>query len=130
MVVRRQVGPSSLTVVRFTAPEARRSRTKGESPGGAGDLHAVVGLVVGEGEDVAAVDEEGGVAGAQVKVSGVELGEVGDEECGGAALAGGEALHSREELVVGEATKRLEELLRRLLVGHLGPPAPRESVCL
>ena len=62
----------------------------GEAAGGAGGLDAVVGLVLGEAEGVAAVDEEGGIALPEMEVAGVELGEVGDELGRGLALAGGE----------------------------------------
>ncbi len=77
----------------------------GEAAGRARDLDAVVGLVLGEGEGVAAVGEERGVAGAQVDVAGVELGEVRDEQRRVAALSPGERLYPRDQLRVGEASE-------------------------
>jgi hypothetical protein len=64
----------------------------GEAASGAGGLDAVVGLVLGEAEHVPAVGEERRMAHAQVRVAGVQLGQVRDQEGGGAALARGEVL--------------------------------------
>src|SRR5207244_7446215 len=64
--------------------EAERARGEqledhGKPAGGSRDLDPVVGLSLGEPESVPAVDEERGVALAQVDVARVELGEVRDE---------------------------------------------------
>jgi hypothetical protein len=90
-----------------------------EAAGRPRDLDVVIGLVLREGEGVAAVGEERGVAGPQVHVAGVELGEMRDEQRRRAALAGGQGLHPGDELGVGEATEGPEEV--RLHVGWLVP---------
>ena len=59
----------------------------GKAPCRTGDRDAVVGLLLGEAEDVPAVREERAVAGAQVHVAGVELREVRDQEHRDASLA-------------------------------------------
>jgi hypothetical protein len=72
---------------------------------------AVVGLLLGEGQDLPAIGEEGAIAGAQVHVACIQLGEVGDEEGHEATLAGGELLHACDQLRVREAPEGGEEIV-------------------
>src|SRR6185503_20346147 len=57
-----------------------------------------------------AVGEERAVAGAEVDVPRVELGEVGDDLDHPAALAGDQVLHARHELVVRQPPERSEDV--------------------
>jgi hypothetical protein len=77
----------------------------GKPAGGASGVDAVVGLVLGQTEYVATVDEEGGIALPEVDIAGVELGEVSNELGGRLPLGGGEALQARDEIGVGEAAQ-------------------------
>jgi hypothetical protein len=129
VVVGRQVRaeqPHGGEVDRAVGEEVEDDR---EAAGRARGLDAVVGLVLGERENVPAVDEEGRVAGAQVHVPRVELGQMHDEESRRAAFTGSQALHSRDELVVGQPADGAEEILPRasLPVVHSMPPGPEGS---
>jgi hypothetical protein len=84
-----------------------------KTPGGAGGLDAIQGLVVGEREELEAVREQRRVAGAQVHVAGVELGEVRDQDCRHPARPGGEALEPCDELDVREPSQGVEGLPSR-----------------
>jgi len=74
------------------------------------DRDAVVGLLLGEAERVPAVGEERAVAGAQVHVAGVELGEVSDEQHRDVPLARDEVMEASHELDVREALKRNQQV--------------------
>jgi hypothetical protein len=118
--------------VRLRAPSASRSRMTGKRRAARG-LDAVVGFVLGEAEDIPAVDEEGGMALAEVDVAGVELGEVGDDVDDGVALADGEGLEGGHELGIGEAPQGSEEFVRHACVlprasDGMGPHRATESV--
>ncbi len=97
----------------------------GEAAGRARALDAVVGLVLGEGEGVPAVDEERGVPRAQVHVARGELGEVRHEQRGRAALPGGEPVHPRDELGVGEPTEGSENVMPHARSHFPHPTLPR-----
>jgi hypothetical protein len=86
---------------------ARREELEDDwkTSGRPGDFDAVVGLVLGERERIAAVREERGVAGAQVRVARVQLGEVRHENGRVLVVAPGEGLDARDELGVGEPTQ-------------------------
>jgi hypothetical protein len=97
-----------------------------EAAGRPRDLDPVVRLVLGEGERVAAVREERGVAAAQVHVARVELGEVSHEKGRVPVLALREGLDASDELGVGELTQRLEKVrpIPRLALCHRGSSTP------
>lgn len=82
------------------------------------DLDAVVGFVLGEREDVAAVGEEGAVAGSQMDIACVELGEVSDEQGRGAALPCGQVFRARDEFLVGERPKGGESVVPHAFLYH------------
>ena len=91
-----------------------------EAAGGAGGLDAVVGLVLGEAEGIAAVDEERRIALPEVDVAGVELGEVGDELGRGLPLASGQGLQARDEIAVGKVAQGSEDFVRHAHLYHHG----------
>jgi hypothetical protein len=82
-----------------------------EPPGEAARFDPVPGLPVGQVKHGAAVVVKAGVAVAQVDVASVHLGQVRDDLRRGFTLPGGEGLHARGELVVGEAGKRGEDVV-------------------
>lgn len=83
----------------------------GKAPQRARHRDAVVGLLLGEGEDVPAVSKERTITGAQVHVASIELGEVGDEEDHRATLAGGEIPDPRYQLGVGKPPEGREKVV-------------------
>jgi hypothetical protein len=76
-----------------------------KAAGGASGFDAVVGLVLGEAEDGAAVDEEGGMSLPEVDVADVHLGEVGDDLGGDVSGAAGEGKESGDEVAVGQESQ-------------------------
>ena len=58
------------------------------------------------------------MAGAQVHVARIELGEVGDEEGRGATLASGEVLDARDELGIGEPPEGREKVVPHACLYH------------
>jgi len=83
----------------------------GKPPGRAGDFDTVVALAFRQTQAITAVDVERAVALAQVYVARVELGEVSDEVGRRVTLARDEVLHTRNELGVGEASERSENVV-------------------
>jgi hypothetical protein len=88
----------------------------GKPPGRAGHLNAVVALAFREPESIPAVDVEGLIALAEVHVPRVHLGKVSDEVGRRITLARDQALHSRDELGVGEASERSEDVVLHVRV--------------
>ena len=74
-------------MVRLRAPSSSIVQDDGIAPSGPRDGDAVVGLLLREGEDVAAVREERAVAGTKVHVARIELGEVSHDQHHAATLA-------------------------------------------
>jgi hypothetical protein len=96
----------------------------GEAPCRPRHRDAVVRLLLRKGQDLPTVPEEGAVAGAQMHVTRIELGEVCDEENRGAALTSGEVLDPCDELGVGKAPQGSEKVdLHFLLVSRVGVPS-------
>ena len=91
---------------RFEQPE-----DQWKPAGGPGDLDAVVGLVLGEREGVAAIGEERAVAGPKVDAACFELGQVGHQLRGRAALTSGKALQPGDEVGIGKPAQRREEAI-------------------
>ena len=87
-----------------------------EATYGPRDLDAVVGLVLGESEDLPALGEEGGVALAQVDVTSVQLGQVRHQQGRGLSFSGSQSLQLRDEITVAEATERREQPPWRVVV--------------
>jgi hypothetical protein len=110
MVVGSQVRGEQLHGGEVESTAFEHLQDHGKAPRRPGDRDAVVGLLLGEGEDVPAVGEERAMAGAQVHVAGIQLREVGDEEDGGVTLASREVLDARDELGVGEPTEGREKV--------------------
>ena len=77
---------------------------------GSSHADAVVSLLLGEPQHVAAVGEERAVTEPVVDVPRVELGEVGHDLDHAATFAGDEVPDARDELVVGEPANRREDL--------------------
>ena len=118
MVVGGEVWPEKPNGGEVDRPLGEQVEDDGEPAGGAGGVDTVVGLVLGQTEDVPTVDEQGRIALAEVDVAGVELGEVGDELGGRLTLGSGEALQARDEVGVGEATQGNEEFVRHVRLYH------------
>src|SRR5437762_625715 len=74
-----------------------------EAAGGAGHLDAVVRLMLGEGQYLSTIYKEGPIAGSQVWVTSVQLGEMGDQGGRGLALARSKALQAGDEVGVRES---------------------------
>jgi len=83
----------------------------GKAPGGTRHLDPVVRLAVREPQHVAAVRVQGTVAFTEIQVASVQLGEVCDELSRRVALARDEALHTRDEIRMGEASERGEDIV-------------------
>jgi hypothetical protein len=64
-----------------------------KAPGGPRHLDAVVGLVLGEAEHLAAIGEERGEARGPVEAARVQLRQVRDQLAGGLPLAADEVMH-------------------------------------
>jgi hypothetical protein len=92
-----------------------------EAARGASGFDAVVGLVLGEAEDGAAVGEERGMAFSEVNVADVHLGEVSDDLRGDESRAAGKRDESGDEVAVGEESKRHEQFVRH---GRVVAPEP------
>jgi hypothetical protein len=112
-------GASNRTVVRFMLPSRSIWRIPGKRRA-ARALRCGCRLVLRETERVEAVREERRVAGPQVNVAGVELGEVGDEVGRGGSLPSSEALHARQELRVGQTTQGIENVVLHACFYHVG----------
>ena len=105
MVLRRQVRPQQLDRSEAHRPIRKPIQDQREAARGAGGLDAVIGLPLGEAQHVATVDEERRISFSQVDVAGLQLGEMGDDLGGHAALASDKRLELAEELGIGEARK-------------------------
>ena len=81
----------------------------GELPGGAGRFDAAVGGMLGEEQDLPAIQEHGIEAFGMVQAALFDLGEIGDKLDRHVTLARGEALDLVEEVTIGEANGSGEE---------------------
>jgi hypothetical protein len=77
----------------------------------AGHFDAVIAFAFRKAQRVPAVDVEGLVALAQVDIARVQFCEVSDEMGRRVTLACDQALHARDELGVGEASERSENVV-------------------
>ena len=73
-----------------------------ESAGRPGHFDPSIGRVLGQMQDLCAIDEQRGAALAEVESPFVQFRQVGDEECRRLALASGEVPDTRQQRVVGE----------------------------
>ena len=92
-------------------PCRKQLEDDGVPSGGPCDLDPVVGLPLRKSQGIPAVDVKGFVSLAQVHIARVQLGEVRDEVGRLVTLSRDQALHARDELVIGEASERSENVV-------------------
>jgi len=95
----------------------------GKAPRRAGDFNSVVGLALGHGERIAAIDEEGRIALTDVHLASVQFRQVGDDARGLITLTRQGSLEAGDERRIREFTEGNEQVVLHARVVARAPDA-------
>ena len=116
VILRGEEGREELDRREVHGPLGEQLEDEREPAGRPGHFHAVVGLPLGKAESVSTIDVERRVTLAQVYLARVELREVGDDLGGHVTFAGDKGLDAANELGIGQASERSEEVVLHTLL--------------